>query len=238
MHNYILAITPRSGSTMLCDILSSTGLAGDPKEYLNMNRMKKILSEDEFKKYISVLQRRRVTSNGVFGIKMSYIQAEPYMTGNLLHNSISNPKYVCLFRKNIVKQAISSYIAAESRKFHVEVEKKVKIPDVPYNRGRILNRIKNIRQQERKWMRYFEDNSLSYIKLFYEDIVEDTHGCVKLILRYIGIDESEYCGKSYGGSRYKKISTPLNDEFYYKIKDDAELQDLMEKFSISPCRVG
>jgi LPS sulfotransferase NodH len=74
---FIIAITPRSGSSYLCDLMTKVKLLGSPGEVINQKFIPKILKRipgrnpDEFLKNIL---RFRKTKNGVSGLKASWFQ--------------------------------------------------------------------------------------------------------------------------------------------------------------------
>ena len=74
---YIVCATPRSGSSLLCESLSNTLLAGQPDEYFNKK------SEDLWRKrwdlsssedYFCWLLEHGTSPNGVFGMKIMWEQ--------------------------------------------------------------------------------------------------------------------------------------------------------------------
>ncbi len=108
---YIACATPRSGSTLLCEVLSNTGIAGQPKEYFQPSRVNprdyfkhgKVTdvanvphefwpdSEaleptgwdgDNYTDYLVQVFEEGTSSNGVFGMKLMWGHVE-YLTGKL-----------------------------------------------------------------------------------------------------------------------------------------------------------
>src|SRR5262249_41256156 len=73
---YIVASTPRSGSTFLCRRLWSTGLMGAPAEYFNyqgfMLQMVARLRSVNIFHYVRQLFAIRTSPNGVFGAKVHF----------------------------------------------------------------------------------------------------------------------------------------------------------------------
>jgi LPS sulfotransferase NodH len=84
---YLICSTPRSGSTLLADLLDKTSFAGRPLEYFN-----NVYVEDYARtsntpqlarqKYWSDLQRMRTTENGVFGVKAHLTQVQQWLGTN------------------------------------------------------------------------------------------------------------------------------------------------------------
>src|SRR5947209_13992998 len=75
---YMICSTGRSGSTLLCSLLTNTGVMGVPHEYFNLSRHGQFLikrlkdradGEIPMEEYFDALVKHRTTPNGVFGIK-------------------------------------------------------------------------------------------------------------------------------------------------------------------------
>lgn len=77
--NYLVIATPRSGSTLLGQGLQASGVAGEPREFFGhkMAHWMERWNTPELPAYVAQLQKRRSSSNGVFGAKLLY--------GQLLH---------------------------------------------------------------------------------------------------------------------------------------------------------
>src|SRR5258707_11620961 len=77
IHAYLVCSTPRSGSTLLCDALAKTGLAGNPGEFFDpkyteiFSRKYSILRREE---YLKSIMEHCTSPNGVFGAKIHSFQ--------------------------------------------------------------------------------------------------------------------------------------------------------------------
>ncbi|NIV10794.1 MAG: hypothetical protein GWN62_05755, partial [Aliifodinibius sp.] len=78
---YIVAMTPRSGSSYLCSVLEGTRRLGAPGEFLNRefipNIVKKIPGRNA-SEYLLNVSKAKKTRNGVFGVKASWFQFEMF----------------------------------------------------------------------------------------------------------------------------------------------------------------
>jgi LPS sulfotransferase NodH len=77
--SYLVIATPRSGSTLLGQGLQASGVAGEPREFFGhkMAHWMERWDTQALPDYVAQLQRKRSSSNGVFGAKLLY--------GQLLH---------------------------------------------------------------------------------------------------------------------------------------------------------
>src|SRR5579884_3357376 len=82
--SYIIAATPRSGSTLLCDLLSGTGIAGQPHSYyrrediLDYAREWRVSSPNGIggevfeRTYLEAVRRAGATQTGIFGLRLMW----------------------------------------------------------------------------------------------------------------------------------------------------------------------
>lgn len=235
---YIIGITPRSGSTLLCDLLVSTGVAGNPKEYFNSDYMNlpKYNQMPSLDRYVSTIINETKTENGVFGIKISFGQARPLIEKKLLKQLVPDAKVVNLFRRNIVRQATSLHIAAKTNYFHTgdNNERRDKLlSTLEFDADALFGRVKAIYQEEKGWFDYLDSSAISYMKLFYEDNIRDVDQTISSILTYIGLDASDLGKKALAESKFKKISTGMNDVLYEKYLSDERLMKRTRDLGIS-----
>src|SRR6266567_6464066 len=131
--SYLICTTPRSGSWLLSEALQATEIAGRPREYfapelqdewLRRWRSPTISSYGDF---VAMVLTRGTTDNGVFGCKLHWYQFEHLLArlrelnphGNpsdvdLVARTFPNVRYVWLFRRDKVRQAISYYRASHT----------------------------------------------------------------------------------------------------------------------------
>src|SRR5438045_4129167 len=75
--SYMICATPRSGSSLLCELLAGSGAAGAPEEYFGPLRMAGLQEEwgvAALDRYVAELRARRSGANGVFGFKTHFTQ--------------------------------------------------------------------------------------------------------------------------------------------------------------------
>lgn len=118
---YVIAITPRSGSSYLCDVMKELKCFGTPTEALNdkfiPRNMRKVpgRSPDE---YLRNYMRSRKTKNGVSGVKASWFQFQNFIKCISEMSYVLGFKYIYLTRSDIIAQSVSLYKATTSQVFH------------------------------------------------------------------------------------------------------------------------
>src|SRR5215469_751994 len=128
--SYLVCTEPRTGSTLLCDALAETGVAGRPDEYFFIPSretdaywMRRLGIADQ-SDYVDGVIREATTPNGVFGVKMHWAQVELFRGRlaaglakshpdlrdasfeRLLREKLGATRYVWLRRRNKVAQGI------------------------------------------------------------------------------------------------------------------------------------
>lgn len=186
---YMLACSPRSGSTFLGLELWRTGLLGAPLEYLNLPHPSGIfdrLGGGDPVKYWSELQRRRSSPNGVFGFKMFFNDyARIAHVYPKILPLIQPDHVVFLVRKDKVAQAVSHAKATLSDAwFH---ENDVEPRPISYEFSLINEFYEEAVRQHRAWNSLFALTGCQPILIYYEDLAEGVQKTIAKITSKIGI---------------------------------------------------
>jgi len=127
--NYLVVATPRSGSTLLGQGLQASGVAGEPREFFGhkMAHWMERWNTPDLPEYVTQLQKRRSSSNGVFGAKLLYGQllllegkARQYpdlatlSRGDLLRHLFPDLHILWATRDDKLRQAISWFKARQT----------------------------------------------------------------------------------------------------------------------------
>jgi LPS sulfotransferase NodH len=219
---YIIAMTPRSGSSHLCDVMKNTELFGSPGEFLPAEFIPKILlrapannADDYLVNVLKVLQ----SANGVSGVKTSWFQFQLFCGALKNRSVIRKFKYIYLVRRDVAAQAVSLYRATESSFFHTNINHSEvvinKNEQLEYDYEKINKWHKHIIAQEDGWQNYFSKNGIFPLYITYEDIESDVAGVVKRIAAYIGLPPGATDSIS-AESIFKKIGNRKNVEWTCK----------------------
>jgi LPS sulfotransferase NodH len=193
--SYIIASSYRCGSSYLCWLLWKTGLLGAPSEVLNptselpqfINRFK----TSEPSGYITKILERRVSKNGVFGVKAHFHHFEAYQKQYPpLLKRMAPVTYIHINRPDKVAQAVSMVKALQSNRWHSRMEGGPK-PTLHYDREMIANCIADIEEQDLAWRRWFKAHKVSPLELTYNDLTKDPAGVVRRIVELLGVENDE-----------------------------------------------
>ncbi len=217
-NNYLLAMTPRSGSSYLCDVMLHTNCFGKPNEFLNPDFLPVMLAKMQGSSpetYLLDIMQFQQSQNKVAGFKTSWNQFKDFL--QVLHNkSVLNKfKYIYLTRKNRIAQAISLYKAAESKIFHTNknhsASKLQQLENLKYNFQKIQHWEQHILQQEQGWQEYFATNKIQPLCITYEDIEANILQVLQDIAAYLDLD-------------VQKIHVPTKKSVFNKISDQRNLE--------------
>lgn len=132
---YIICTYPRSGSTLLCEVLARTGRLGFPGEWLLPNapselaRHIKTVPDYEAPGYVAQLARCTATPNGIFALKVMWPEFDHLINANRWGpdalgagfqggNGLPAIKYLHLVRRDRLGQAVSKLLAERSGVWH------------------------------------------------------------------------------------------------------------------------
>jgi LPS sulfotransferase NodH len=214
---YMICSTPRSGSTLLGDLLTTTGVAGVPMEYFNdvniqafFERNKRNMGLDD---YLTAIQSLRTTPNGVFGFKAHFGQ----ITSALKTAGLTNPtqflalfdKFIIIKRRNKLGQAISWNKALQTGRWsslhnHVEA---TELP-VKFDPEGISASLQRIMRGEREWEDALRQLGQNYHTVEYEELVEQPAEQIAKILAFCSIHEAHVVPKP----RLEKQRDSMNSE--------------------------
>lgn len=214
---YLICATPRTGSTLLCDLLRSTGVAGIPREYFNrgfvpFNRARWRAATDA--KYYAGLMRHGLTRNGVFGSKVMFMETRlleaiiraahglpelPAVEGNWVESWDPDPevlaeglpglRYVRIRRDDVYRQAISYFTAQKTKLWSWEGEE-WQAGEVPDDLQEIAHLEYHLKDGDPKWDAWLERHGISALLVTYEDLSADPVGVTEGVLAFLGIEST------------------------------------------------
>ena len=187
---YLIASSPRSGSQLLGDLLTATGLAGFPAEYFNpwyMGDAANFFPDDLLygPEHIQRLIEKYTTPNGVFGTKAHFLQVVNFVgLDNLEHLYPAPLKYISLRRRDFTRQGISLARAVQTDSYNSNMQP---ARDPVYNYYQILQCIREVRVDAKGWETYFQQRAIEPLRIVYEDFVADPGETLQRIFDFMEI---------------------------------------------------
>lgn len=199
--SYIVAASPRSGSTMLCRALGDTGIAGRPEEYFLTGPPEAFPPGWRFwedgiiaapfgsmtrVEYVELVHRLGTTDNGVFGAKVMWnyvpwmlerVEEMPEHAGTTAVDKLRMlfpglDRIVVLTRRDKVRQAVSWLRASQDGVWVVSDDEPARPAGAPrYDAETISAMIGLLDAADRGWLGFAADLDLEPLCVTYEDLV-------------------------------------------------------------------
>jgi LPS sulfotransferase NodH len=187
--SYIVCALPRSGSSLLCDVLANTELAGAPAEYFEPNVMSdfsKVWGARTFDDYLAALLVKKTSPNGVFGVKALYPQLQDAFHGRNLHEVFPSLRFVYVTRADHLRQAVSFARAIQTDKW--ADHHPARTTDIAFDADQIQELLDWIEREERLWEEFFEREPIAPLRLVYEQFAGSLDAAVAGVLDFLGIE--------------------------------------------------
>ena len=202
LKSYFICFTVRSGSTVLCELLARTNIAGKPQEHFNHNINPINPKGDtipDYRQFISQTLANSTTPNGVFGTKIGggvwhdfvrrlntieEVSGQPF--DQTLAQFFPDLHFIWLTRRNKVRQAVSHWMAIQSGRWHSPDSIQNDSPQYQFNA--IDHLVQELVIREAVWGDYFSQNNITPHIVVYEDFIRDMEYTVRGILNFLNID--------------------------------------------------
>lgn len=243
--SYIIYAAPRSGSYLLCEALTNTGLAGRPAEFFTPQQ---VLSFAEIWKvhwsdsagYLNHVYKSGTTPNGVFGVKIIWDFFEDSIDhlrdidGNeklsvpdLLSKTFPRHQAIMIIRRDKVRQALSYWKARQTGAWvSFEEDGSNATPEPVFNFQAIEYIRQNLEEGEREMQRFFAEHHIQPLVVVYEDFVKTYEETILKILDYLRIPIPK--NAMYGPGKMQKQANAQTEEWlqrYYNIKQRNQYGD-------------
>ena len=229
--SYMICATPRSGSTLLCEALRNTGLAGYPDEYfgpMHVARWNEQWHTRSDREYLERALAQGTGDNGVWGVKVMRLYwcnlmeqlaravGSPGMTeSELLHACFPNLHYIWMTRRDKVRQAISWCKFVQGAAWYWEDEQPQELPGLEFRLEVVREFITQTAIHETAWLEFFRELGVQPYTVVYEDLVGAYEETAKDILHYLGIAYPEPLVLE--PRRMKRQADALSDEWVQRV---------------------
>lgn len=206
--SYLICATARSGSTLLCGLLDSSGVAGHPASYFvraglqeyadrwGVGRPSDGRIDDVFVRAALIAGR---TPNGIFGGRVM-AETLPELVGDLaaasragvsdldlLTAQLGRLRFVHLRRCDVVAQAVSWARSLQTHFWHPGEAVAPGGQDPHYDQELIGELVARIDHLEADWAAWFADQGIVPCEVTYEELAADPPGTAAKVLRWLGL---------------------------------------------------
>jgi trehalose 2-sulfotransferase len=231
--HYLVCTTPRTGSSLLCSLLASTGVAGmhplpnTGHEYLLDVAEKNLEPPDwetvDLREYLAGTFRQSCGGSEVAGFKLMWYHARElarqlaasrrypkFRVFDLARFMPEGTRYIWLFRRDVLRQAISFVKAEQTQSWDSRSQGRVG-KRCTFDYPRIDGSVQRFNRQNRLWGEFFDRAKVAPLAIAYEDFVRDQAGTVRRILAHLEIPvASELAVKN---DYFERQSDATNDEW-------------------------
>lgn len=199
--SYFICATPRSGSNFLCEVLRTTGVAGQPDDYFwNPPYWYAQWGVAGFPGFVRRLLCEATTANGVLGSKLMWDQLGDLVAGlaalhglaetrppEVLAAAFPNVHYVWLTRRDKVRQGISYYRAMETKIWRSGDALDGARADPQFNYEAIDRMVQLSTWEDDAWRDFFRRYAIEPHVVTYEDLAATPTDVAQRVQRYLGI---------------------------------------------------
>ena len=225
--SYVICTSPRSGSTLLCNLLAATGVAGHPDSHFHEPSIADWLgyyhlAPDPSLPEREVLARifRAVVSEGsrdtgMFGLRLQRHSFD-FFTQKLavLHAGLSSDAerfrvafgrtlFIHLTRRDKAEQSVSYVKAQQSGLWHAapdgtEIERLSPPQEPVYDAREIRARFEEVTAYDRDWKAWFAAEKIDPFRITYESLAKDPIETLYQVLDRLGLDREAASGVTPG----------------------------------------
>jgi len=238
--SYRIWFSQRNGSTLLCEGLAQTGVAGIPLELFNIGPNETLQQKYGVTDYDALLQKLwqlGSTSNGVFGIKQARTHhvinelialkkassQTAFSEAELWDEMFPNCKHIFLTRRNKVRQAVSWWKAIQDGKWHLRPgethQNSEAFYEEKYNFDALLHLWKETMLRECWIQEYFTQQNIQPMTLVYEDFIQNFPETLNQILDFLEIDST---GVKIDVMPLAKTSSSRSEEWVQRFRKDLQ----------------
>lgn len=211
---YFICATPRSGTTLLCDLLKQTGVAGQPDSFYRAESIGDFVQRFGIapgeglafeRRYLAAVIEVGTAGTGMFGMrimwptmpelmeKLSMLFPDAVDDAARLAAAFGPARYVFVEREDKVAQAISRIKAEQSGLWHRAADGRareaVKPYEAPvYDAAALKASAAETTGHEANWAAWFAAQGVGPLTVTYEELATDPRGTVARVLAALGRD--------------------------------------------------
>lgn len=228
--SYVICTSPRSGSTLLCNLLTATGVAGNPGswfhdpsisdwlDYFDLTPDASLSERDVLAAIFQAATAKGSQEKGVFGLRLQRHSFDFFRQKlAVLHTGFSNDAqrfqaafgrtlFVHLTRHDKIEQAVSYVKASQSGLWHAapdgtELERLSPPRDPVYDAVEIRARLEEMTAYDQGWERWFAREQINPLRITYESLSEHPIETLRQILNSLGLNPGAATGLEAGTAK-------------------------------------
>jgi trehalose 2-sulfotransferase len=239
--SYTIWFSQRTGSTLLCKALESTGIAGRPGEWLNTGDPKLLpgyYGATNITEMQETVWKLGSTANGIFGLKFGL--HEPHFSALLAEfrklpdaprvsepraavwdHAFPNSRHIFLTRRNKVRLAVSWWKAIRTEEWHRETGQPtaaVELADA-YSFDAINHLYTECSMREAGIQEFFSEACIVPLTVVYEDFIQTYTETVHRVLDYLGLENG---GVSVEPPHYAQLADDISESWVQRFREERQ----------------
>lgn len=188
MRGYAICCTRRSGSTLLCQALTSTGVLGRPREWFNVPGVRYDHPDypEEPDAVLEALVKLSMTPNGVYGLKVHGFHFDSVAPPGWAER-LPNLAFIFLRRRDLLRQALSDVRAMQTNAYRSTHAVR---GDPRYDGQAIGEALIQLARYEARWRFFFARNGIEPFELAYESFLAAPQAVLDGVARLVGLAKS------------------------------------------------
>jgi trehalose 2-sulfotransferase len=209
--SYLVCATERSGSTLLCELLAGTGVAGTPEEYFEClsatgraRQPREYFPADADPEILALLaplqaplpavrwearladaRRRGTTPNGVFGAKMMWAYLPDFLAHGNPEQQLGPLRWLHVERRDTLAQAISLWRAVQTAQWRAE-DRDSEVEPV-FHAGATAHLKRRQEAHAAAWRTWFAERGIEPMEIVYEEFAQESETTICRVLEHIGV---------------------------------------------------
>ena len=238
--SYTIWFSQRTGSTLLCDALEDTGVAGKPAELFTVETGTDLFAHFGVSTPEALQQKiweLGSTPNGVFGHKQGFW--EPHMTylidtfrtfpggasrlrAEVWENAFPNGKHIFMTRRNKVRLAVSWWKAIQSEEWHRRRGGAPSSKDISnaYHFDAINHLLEESVLREAGMQAFFTEANTAPMTIVYEDFIVRYEETLKRILNYLEVELPK--GYAFAAPKLESLADDLSERWVQQFRDEKQ----------------
>lgn len=214
--SYIICSTPRTGSTLLCDLLASTNVAGSPDSFF-MSEVDPVWVRQwglparsnpddagDSAAYLKAAIRAGRGQTGIFGLRLMRENIQDLLSlldkvfsglpsdKARLEAAFGNILYIHLSREDKLAQAVSMVKAEQTGLWRIapdgtELERLAPPKQPEYEFDRIARKVAQLEQHDAAWQTWFGEQGIEPLRVTYESLSADAGEVMTRICGALGV---------------------------------------------------
>ncbi len=215
--SYIICATPRSGTTLLCDLLADTGVAGRPDSFFRRQSISWWTNylgvsttnwRDEYEfdqEYLATTYQEGAGGTSIFGMRLMWEHVN-YLSKRLdvyfpglssdcarFQAAFGSICFVHLSREDKAAQAVSRIKAEQTGLWHVDADgaerERLKPEESPFYNAEVLSaQMAEYVRHDAAWVNWFAQQKIQPVNITYEALSRNPQTTLATVLSALGVN--------------------------------------------------